>query len=122
MARPIWTGTSEWEPDRYRDTYREQVLELLERKAEGEAIVTEAPPEESSNVVDLMSALEASIERARGERSATTASEERKGRDQRGRLQDMTREELYEEAQRRDIDGRSKMTKRELADALGEAS
>ena len=118
--------TTEWEPERYHDTYREQVLELLERKAEGESIVTDTSEEPSSNVVDLMSALEASIERARGER----AGGERSGADGAdgsasspdGRLREMTREELYEEAQRRDIGGRSKMSKDELIDALQEAS
>ena len=109
--------TSEWDPSRYHDTYRERVLELLHRKAEGESIVSEPREEPSDNVVDLMSALEASIERARGERSTpgTAASSG-------GRLRDMTREELYEEAQKRHIDGRSKMSKDELIDALGEAS
>jgi hypothetical protein len=34
----------------------------------------------------------------------------------------MSREELYEEAQKRDIGGRSKMSKDELIDALQEAS
>ena len=115
--------TSEWDPQRYRDTYRQQVLELLERKAEGESIVTtdekEAP---SSNVVDLMSALEASIEKARGERSGRAASSGGDVAGAKSRLREMTREELYEEAQRRDIGGRSKMSKDELIDALQEAS
>ena len=119
--------TSEWDPSRYEDTYRQRVLELLEAKAEGEAVVTRKDEEPSANVVDLMSALEASIERARGERTASsngrsgdTASADGAGGPD--RLRDMTREELYEEAQRRDIGGRSKMSKDELIDALQEAS
>jgi DNA end-binding protein Ku len=114
--------TSEWDPSRYHDTYREQVLDLLERKAEGETISTEAPEEPSGNVLDLMSALEASIERARGERSRGTGSGSASGNARPGDLRSMTRDELYEEAQRRDIDGRSKMTKDELVDALQRAS
>jgi DNA end-binding protein Ku len=38
------------------------VLELIERKAEGQEIVIEAPTEEPARVVDLMAALEASLE------------------------------------------------------------
>ena len=110
--------TTEWDPSRYHDTYREQVLELLERKAEGESIVTTTEDEPSGNVVDLMAALEASIERARGERSGTDTP----AGDRSTSLGDMTREELYEEAQRRDIGGRSKMSKDELIEALQEAS
>jgi DNA end-binding protein Ku len=53
--------TSEFEPDKYHDEYRERVLDLIERKAQGETVVVEAPPEEPKEVPDLMAALEASI-------------------------------------------------------------
>jgi DNA end-binding protein Ku len=53
--------TSEFEPGKYRDEYRDRVLEMIERKAEGEEIVIEAPEEEPQKVPDLMAALEASI-------------------------------------------------------------
>lgn len=33
--------SSAWEPERYADTYRQRVLELIERKAQGEDVVTE---------------------------------------------------------------------------------
>jgi DNA end-binding protein Ku len=55
-----------FEIDRYKDGYREAVLELIERKAAGEEIVSEPQPaEEALQAPDLMSALEASLERAR---------------------------------------------------------
>jgi DNA end-binding protein Ku len=52
---------SDFEPERYKDEYREKVLELIERKAEGQEIT--APPEapEPTKVPDLMAALEASL-------------------------------------------------------------
>src|SRR3954452_8708127 len=53
--------TSDFEPGKYRDEYRDRVLEMIERKAEGEEIVIEAPEEEPQKVPDLMAALEASI-------------------------------------------------------------
>jgi DNA end-binding protein Ku len=53
--------TAEFEPDKYRDTYREGVLELIEAKAQGQEVVSEPPPEKAAPVVDLMSALEASL-------------------------------------------------------------
>ena len=56
--------TSEWDPSRYRDTYREDVLKLLKKKAEGKEIVVEEPEEEQGQVLDLMAALEASLEEA----------------------------------------------------------
>jgi DNA end-binding protein Ku len=57
--------SGDFEPDKYRDEYRERVLELIERKAQGETVVIEAPPEEPKKVPDLMSALEASIAAAK---------------------------------------------------------
>jgi DNA end-binding protein Ku len=62
MARQLIDSLSgDFEPEKYRDEYRERVLELIERKAQGEEVVIEAPPEEPKKVPDLMAALEASI-------------------------------------------------------------
>jgi DNA end-binding protein Ku len=58
--------TSDFEPEKYRDEYREQVLDMIERKAQGEEIVVEAPAEKPEKVPDLMAALEASIASAKG--------------------------------------------------------
>ena len=59
--------TSDFDPEKYRDEYRERVLNLIERKAEGEEIaVAAAPAEEAEQVPDLMAALEASIKAAKG--------------------------------------------------------
>jgi DNA end-binding protein Ku len=55
----------DWDPDRYEDTYRVQVLDFLKKKAAGEEIVVEEEPEEQAKVVDLMAALEASLEAAK---------------------------------------------------------
>ncbi len=53
-------------PDEWRDDYRERVLELVRRKAEGEAIAIQpAVAEEGAAVVDLMAALRASLEKTR---------------------------------------------------------
>jgi DNA end-binding protein Ku len=60
----IDTLSSEFDPSKYRDTYRERVLELIERKAEGEEIAV-APTEEPRAVPDLMAALEASVAAAK---------------------------------------------------------
>jgi DNA end-binding protein Ku len=52
-----------FDPDKYRDTYREEVLALVERKAEGKEIAIQpAAEEEEAEVPDLMSALKASLD------------------------------------------------------------
>src|SRR5436305_2185576 len=66
--------TSEWDPSRYHDTYREEVLGLLKKKAQGKEIVVEEPEEEQGQVLDLMAALEASLEEAKRGGATTTSS------------------------------------------------
>src|SRR5881275_1924452 len=56
MARQLIDSLStDWEPGKYHDTYRERVLEMIEKKAEGEEIVLQ-PVEEPKEVPDLMAA------------------------------------------------------------------
>jgi DNA end-binding protein Ku len=57
--------STEFDPAKYHDDYREKVLELIERKADGEVIERPAEPAASAPVVDLMAALEASLAAAR---------------------------------------------------------
>ena len=66
-----------FDPDKYRDTYRDEVLDLIERKAQGEEIAVQpAPDEEDAPVPDLMSALKASLDavRARDENGGNAAT------------------------------------------------
>ena len=66
IARQLIESLStEFEPENYRDEYRERVLELIEQKAEGKQIVTQPATEEPTKVVDLMAALEASLAQAK---------------------------------------------------------
>ncbi len=61
----------DFDPDEFRDTYREEVLELIERKAQGKAIAVQPPPEELAQPApDLMSALKASLEAVRAREGA----------------------------------------------------
>jgi DNA end-binding protein Ku len=62
MAQALIDSLStEWEPDKYRDEYREKVLELVERKAAGEEIAVQPEAPQPTKVPDLMAALEASL-------------------------------------------------------------
>jgi DNA end-binding protein Ku len=59
----IDTLSGPFEPGKYHDTYRERVMELIQRKAQGEEIAVQ-PAEEPRAVPDLMAALEASVQAA----------------------------------------------------------
>jgi DNA end-binding protein Ku len=58
----------DFKPERYKDDYRERVLEMIERKAAGQEIVAAEEEEEQAPVVDLMAALEASLAAAKTRR------------------------------------------------------
>ncbi len=57
----IQSLSSEFEPSKFHDEYREQVLQLIERKAAGEEIAVQPEAEEPAAAPDLMAALEASL-------------------------------------------------------------
>ncbi len=58
-----------FDPEKYRDEYREQVLDLIERKAGGELFEAPAATAAPPKVVDLMAALEASVKAAKEART-----------------------------------------------------
>jgi DNA end-binding protein Ku len=61
--------TTDFKPAKYKDEYREQVMELIERKAAGEEIHTTPTHEEKGGggrATNLMAALEASLAKSRG--------------------------------------------------------
>lgn len=66
--------TGEFEPGKYHDSYREALLELIERKSEGQEIKRPAPV--AGKVTDLMEALRASVEAAKRERLGEAAPAE----------------------------------------------
>ena len=63
---------SEWDPERYHDSYTAELRSLIEQKAAGDDITEEAVGDEAPDaaVVDLMAALEASVRAAKGARGA----------------------------------------------------
>lgn len=54
-----------FDAERYHDTYREKVLELIAAKERGEDVMEGPEPEEANKVVDLMAALQASVAEAK---------------------------------------------------------
>jgi DNA end-binding protein Ku len=74
MARQLIDSLStDFEPERYQDEYRERVLELINQKAEGQEVVVQQAEEAPAQVVDLMAALEASLAAAKANRQAAEA-------------------------------------------------
>ncbi len=56
--------SAEFEPQKYHDSYRDNLLAMIEAKKAGQAVV-EAPAPEPAKVVDILDALKKSLEMAR---------------------------------------------------------
>jgi len=70
-AQVIDALATSWEPERYKDDYRQQVLKIIKQKAKGKEIVVSKETPEEAKVVDLMAALEASLDAAKQRKSPT---------------------------------------------------
>jgi len=67
---------AEFEPDKYKDGYRDNLLQMIEAKKQGQAVVATPEPKEAK-VIDIMEALKASLAMAKKPvASATTAESE----------------------------------------------
>ena len=124
MARRLIDSlATDFDPTAYEDTYRQRLTEFLEAKAEGQDVELPEVERDRGGVIDLTAALEESLERAsRGDGGGRRRTRGDDGQQAAGADGDgygsMTREQLYELAQQRDVPGRSSMSKRELAEAL----
>jgi DNA end-binding protein Ku len=68
-----------FEPDKYRDEYRERVQAMLDEKSKGQEITITAPEApRTGQIIDLMKALKESIERAKPKQQAAPAQRRRK--------------------------------------------
>ncbi|CAN5886323.1 Ku protein [soil metagenome] len=92
------------------DLGSQRLLELARRKEKSGVDVVAAPAgtsqESGAGVIDLMEVLKRSL---RGKAGTKAAGDD---------LSALTKDELYERAQQLDIEGRSRMTKKQLVDAI----
>ena len=71
MAQQLISAmTGEFDPAQYRDEYRGALMKIIESKVEGRELTAPAPAADTSNLVDLMAALEASVRAATEARTA----------------------------------------------------
>jgi DNA end-binding protein Ku len=72
--------TADWDPSNYRDSYRDEVEQLIEAKRQGKSVVATAPEESPAPVVDLMTALEASVRKVESSTSGRGRSRPSNGK------------------------------------------
>jgi DNA end-binding protein Ku len=102
-----------FEPEKYEDTYREALLKVIRAKHKGKDVHAERRPREEETP-DLMTALRASLEAAKGRRTAGG----RNGASADGALEKLSKAELGKRAKEAGLTGYSKLGKAELVEAL----
>jgi DNA end-binding protein Ku len=115
----------DWDPESFHDSTQERIHELVGAKQRGETVEKSAPAPESTNVVDLMSVLRDSVDKAQKGRGGGKGKK-RDGRRTapRERQQDLsglTKAELYRMAADAGVSGRSSMNRDELERAVADA-
>jgi DNA end-binding protein Ku len=105
---------ADWDPERYEDCYRERLRRVIEDKRKRRKIEAPEPERQPPATPDLMAALERTLANARAGRPIR---EEENGD---GELADLDRDELYARARKAGIKGRTKMSKKQLIEALGD--
>jgi DNA end-binding protein Ku len=76
MAKKLIDGmTTDWEPDKYKDEYKTQLMAMIEEKVKHPNEKHEAPKskKKASNVIDLMSVLEESLSATKGGKTKASA-------------------------------------------------
>ncbi|HEU4674191.1 MAG TPA: hypothetical protein VFS32_14960, partial [Candidatus Limnocylindrales bacterium] len=66
--------TGDFDPSQYKDEYREALMQVIEAKIEGRETVAPEEPEAETNLVDLMAALQASVDQAKKARGGEPVS------------------------------------------------
>ncbi len=107
--------STDWKPDRYADCYRERLRRVIEDKRKRRKIEAPEPEKQPASTPDLMAALERTLANARAGRPIR---EEPSEDGDRGELESLGKDELIERAKDAGVKGRTKMSKKELVDAL----
>jgi DNA end-binding protein Ku len=112
--------STNWDPERYEDCYRERLRRVIDDKRKRRTIEAPKPEKEPKPAPDLMDALERALDNVRSGRDlrAEAEADVDGDSDEDGRLNRLSRDDLYKRAQEEGIPGRTKMSKKELADAL----
>jgi DNA end-binding protein Ku len=108
--------STDWDPERYEDCYRERLRRVIESKRKRRKIEVPEQEKEPAPAPDLMAALQRTLDNVRSGRGLRDAGDGDGEGD--ADLAELSRDELAERAKEEGIEGRSKMSKQELVEAL----
>jgi DNA end-binding protein Ku len=107
--------SADWDPESYEDCYRARLRRVIEDKRKRRTIEAPEPEKEPPPAPDLMEALQRALDNVNAGRDLRT---EVNGD---GDPSELSRDELLERAKKQDIGGRTKMSKKELVEALADS-
>lgn len=122
----------DWRPEDYEDTYEKKVRRLVAAKRDGKGVVAEQEPPEGTDVVDLADALRRSVDQAGSRKDSRKGSQQESrpaghsrqrsgsGGDGGRGLSELSKRDLYERASDQDVQGRTRMNRRQLIQALSD--
>jgi DNA end-binding protein Ku len=64
---------ADWDPSRYEDTYTAELKKIIKRKDQGKEAVVERTPAQEADIVDLMEALERSVDAAKKRKTSRSS-------------------------------------------------
>jgi DNA end-binding protein Ku len=111
---------TDWDPQRYKDCYRERLGRVIEDKRKHRTIEAPKPEKEPSPAPDLMDALQRALDNVKAGRDLRADADGAGSSNGDGDIDDLSREELLQRAKKEDIRGRTKMSKKQLVNALTE--
>jgi len=103
---------AEWKPEDHEDCYRERLRRVIESKRKRRTIEAPQPEKEPPPAPDLMEALQRAVDNVKAGRDVRAGAD--------GDLDGLSRDDLLERAKEEAIRGRTKMSKKELVEALAE--
>jgi DNA end-binding protein Ku len=112
--------STDWDPEAYEDCYRERLRRVIEDKRKRRTIEAPEPEREPKPAPDLMEALQRALDNVRSGKDPRAEPDDGDGSSGDGELDELSRDELYERAQKEGIPGRTKMSKKQLVKALSE--
>ncbi len=67
----------DWKPEQYHDTYAEELRRRIKAKDKGKKVVSDGATEPTADVLDLMEALEKSVQSSKAKRTAKSSARSR---------------------------------------------
>jgi DNA end-binding protein Ku len=108
----------DWDPENYEDCYRERLRRVIEDKRKRRTIEAPGPEREPPPAPDLMEAMQRALDNVKAGRDLRADADGDGSSNGDANLDELSRDDLLARAKKEDIRGRTKMSRKQLVDAL----